>query len=562
MILRIPLLSFFFLFFSLSSFSQDLENIAKTKAFQISGDVNATASFYNFSSKDTTALARGVPLSYTFSGSLNASVFGISVPLSFTYSNNQKSYRQPFNQFGLSPYYKWVKLHIGYRSLVFSPYTLNGHTILGAGVDLTPSHFRFSFIYGRFNRAISEMDPEKNVSPMFSRKGMAFKIGYGGVKENTKSYIDLILLKVKDISSSLAASTVDSTIQPAENFVAGISSRFSKGKIFFETDAAYSIYTSSINSSERPSSDGLVKITKGFLAVNNSTQFYTAYSTALGYKAKLYGIKLQYKRISPNFKTMGSYYLNSDFENYTITPNASLFKKKLILNGSFGVQRDNLRNTKNATSMRKIGSANVSYNPSQKFGMTFMYSNYTTDQQRGKIPVVDSTRLYQTSQNIMLMPRYTIIDSNMIHMFMLSYNNMWLNDKNPGTAKFSQIRTHNFLLNYIRTYIKSGFSVNLGLNYTILDVMLGKSSNYGLSWGLSKSFLKDKLSSSFSNVLNIASSDDSHGIIININASANYALTEHHSFGASVYYNNNTSKSEYTPSFNEFRGSLNYIFRF
>ena len=120
-------------------------NIGKAKAFQVSGELSAAAGVYSFLSSDTSAIARGVPFSYTLTGSLNASVYSISVPLSFTYSNNQKSYRQPFNQFGISPYYKWAKLNVGYRSLVFSPYTLNSHTILGAGVELTPSHLRFRF---------------------------------------------------------------------------------------------------------------------------------------------------------------------------------------------------------------------------------------------------------------------------------------------------------------------------------------------------------------------------------------------------------------------------------
>ena len=189
-------------------------------------------------------------------------------------------------------------------------------------------------------------------------------------------------------------------MRPAENFVTGFSTRYSKGKIFFEGDGAYSIYTSNIYSSELTNTDDIMKILKGFITENNTTQYTTAYSGALGFKDKHFGVKAQYKRVAPDFNSMGAYYLNNDFENYTLSANTSLFKQKLMLDGSFGMQQDNLRNTRDATSLRKIGSANLSYNPSQKYGMTAMYSNYSTDQQRGKLPVVDTTRLYQTTQNI------------------------------------------------------------------------------------------------------------------------------------------------------------------
>jgi hypothetical protein len=558
---KIILLICFSLFYHFI-FSQDLGNIGKSKPFQISGNISAATSFYNFSSSDTTAIERGIPFSYTFSGNLNTSIYGISLPLSFTYSNNEKSYRQPFNQFGLSPHYKWAKLYLGYNSISFSPYTLSGYTFMGGGIDLMPSHLRFSAMYGRFNRAISQTDAEKNVSPAFMRKGMAFKIGYGGVKEKAKNYFDIIVLKAKDVASSLTDTVAGSAISPAENFVTGFSTRYSKGKIFIEGDGAYSLYTSNINSTEMTTHDDVMKMVKGFITENNSTQYYTAYSGALGFKDKHFGAKAQYKRVAPGFKSMGTYYLNNDFENYTLSANTNLFKQKLMLDGSFGMQKDNLRNTKNATSLRKIGSANLTFNPSQKFGMTAMYSNYSTDQQRGKIPVVDTSRLYQTTQNIMIMPHYSIVDTNMVHMFMFSFNNMWLNDKNPSTANITQIRTQNFLLSYSRSYIKSGLGVTLGLNYTILDISIGKSENYGLTWGLSKTFLNDKLSTSFSNVINLTHDPDGHGTLVNLNLTASYVINNHHSLGASLYYNNNSSKYQYTPSFNEFRGDFNYTYRF
>jgi hypothetical protein len=496
-----------------------------------------------------------MPFSGILSGNINASIYGIALPFSFTYSNQDKSYRQPFNQFGLNPYYKWIKLHLGYSNINFSPYTLAGQTILGAGVELSPKYFRFGFIYGRFNKETDQYNTAENTMPTYERKGFSTRIGVG----NDKNYFDVILLKAKDDQKSLTPAITDTVTRPAENFVSGLSARLSKGKFFFEGDAAYSVYTkNSLIDSTRDNS----KIYSSLLNVNNTTDAGAALSGAVGYKAKLYGLKLQYKRVDPDYETMGAYFMNNDFENITIVPNASFFKKKLICSGSFGIQHDNLENTKDATSYRDIGSANLSWNPNQIFGFTGSYSNYTSDQKAGKLPLIDTMRLYQVNQNLMLMPRLTLIDTSKVQMVMLMYNNSKLHDKNPATAKYTNFSTNNFLLNYTVSFSRSTFSINAGLNYTVLDLQTGKNETYGITWGLGKSFFHNKLNASFSNVLNLSSYNGANGTVINIIAALNYNLSKKSSFNINLCYNGNNSKSTENPSFNEYKGDFTYVYHF
>lgn len=73
--------------------------------------------------------------------------------------------------------------------------------------------------------------------------------------------------------------------------------------------------------------------------------------------------RMEYRRIDPGYRSMGAYFMNNDLENLTITPSMSLFKRKLNLRGSIGVQHDNLRNTKRATSIRTISAIHASINP-------------------------------------------------------------------------------------------------------------------------------------------------------------------------------------------------------
>src|SRR5690606_23843773 len=132
--------------------------------------------FYNA----TGISARREPFTYLLSGSPTVSLYGWSIPFSFTLSQDERSFRQPFNQFGMSPTYKWITLHAGYRNVTFSPYTLAGHTILGGGFEINPGKIRAGFMYGRLNRAtVIDTATQSLVPYSFSRKGFAARLGYG-----------------------------------------------------------------------------------------------------------------------------------------------------------------------------------------------------------------------------------------------------------------------------------------------------------------------------------------------------------------------------------------------
>ncbi|MGE8377958.1 MAG: hypothetical protein ACN6PN_06385, partial [Sphingobacterium sp.] len=177
--------------------AQELSNITKEKPFRFDGNVELRGMFYHASG----IADRMEPVNYLISGSPTISLYGWRIPFSFTLSKKQSSFQQPFNQFGLSPTYKWITLHAGYRNVTFSPYTLAGHTILGGGVELHPGKLRFGLMYGRLNRATVIDTASMSLVPYsFTRKGLAVKLGYG----TSANFFDLNLLHAKDDSSSIA----------------------------------------------------------------------------------------------------------------------------------------------------------------------------------------------------------------------------------------------------------------------------------------------------------------------------------------------------------------------
>ena len=131
--------------------AQDLESLKSARPVSITGNIGLNTSFYHMS--EPTIPVRQTPFAYGVNANATLSVYGISMPFSFTwYSNEKAGFRQPFNQFGISPTYKWLTVHLGYRNLSFSEFTLNGHTFLGAGVEARPGKFRQGSMFGQFNQ--------------------------------------------------------------------------------------------------------------------------------------------------------------------------------------------------------------------------------------------------------------------------------------------------------------------------------------------------------------------------------------------------------------------------
>ena len=126
----------------ISSTRQNLDDFSLKKGVTANGGI----SFSNELFKGSDSLVTRDPYSFYLNGNLNINVCGIAMPFSFSLSNTQRSFMQPFNRFKLDPSYKWVHLLLGTSSLSYSPYTLAGHTISGAGVELTPGNWYISGI--------------------------------------------------------------------------------------------------------------------------------------------------------------------------------------------------------------------------------------------------------------------------------------------------------------------------------------------------------------------------------------------------------------------------------
>lgn len=546
--------------------AQNLDNIGQQKPITLSGSIQAQGIFYNA----TGIQDRRAPFTYYLSGSPTISLYGLDIPLSFAFSQADKSFRQPFNQFGLSPTYKWITVHVGYRDISFSPYTLGGHTMLGAGVELNPGKLRVGFMYGRLNRATTIDTTTQALVPFsFSRKAYAAKLGYG----TERNFFELSYLSAKDDTVKPAGLKPEQNyISPAKNDVMGYVSRFSFLKHFvFESDGALSLYTNDVNSPislDNGSSTILNKLRTTF-GLNGTSEYYTAFSAGLGYKDKNYGMKVKYKRVDPDFQTMGAYYFSSDYENWTINPSANLDKGKIRFNGSLGFQHDNVKKQKRATNHRIIGSLSAGVDFTKSFSVEAVYTNFSDNQKAQTVLFADSLKIVQTTQTITIMPRYMIIGTDAIHVISGSFTRNSMNDYNTfysTDAASRSITTNQYMLSYNINFTKKMLSAYLNISDTKLNGQGMKNSYQSATVGANKIFFK-KLQTGLSGTFTDSKAQGGEDtFIINATGNLGYRVTTKQLLSFNFFLTNNKVRTflgpQSQPNFTETRGELSYLLSF
>jgi len=172
-ILFIQLLTFLLTSFALQA--QDLEQIAKQKPVRLNGGLTVLANTYQVSG----IAPRSKPFLWSINGSPTLNIYGVTLPFYFNIGAQNRSFSQPFNQFGVSPKYKAITAHLGWRSMNFSQYTLSGIMMFGGGIELKPGKFRFAAMVGRFNRAVREDSAQQFIRPQpaYKRTDFSTKIG-------------------------------------------------------------------------------------------------------------------------------------------------------------------------------------------------------------------------------------------------------------------------------------------------------------------------------------------------------------------------------------------------
>lgn len=550
----------------ISSQGQDLETIGSNDPLRLRGGLQLSSTFYAADSIDR----RKPPFGYAISGNLVFSLYGVDMPVSFLFSNYQKDFRQPFNHFGISPRYKWVTVHLGYRRIRFSPFTLNGHRFLGVGVEANPGLLRFGAVYGKFQKAIEEdstylenEDVRTLPRPAYARKGYSFKLGVG----NERNYFDVTYFKGKDDENSLSFEPSTYSVYPEENAAIGISTKLTiKKALSWYVELGASAYTRDHTQPEIVDEEdsGFYKFLENLLVPRVSSQASIGIESGLEYRRDLWGTKFLYKRIDPGYKTMGAYYFQTDLTQYILSLNLRTKNQKFRMNGSIGLQSDNVRNNKIAKTNRTIGALVFNIYPSQKFGIDIQYSNFGIAQKSGLKSISDTTRLRNINQTLNISPRVTLPGRVFNHGVGLTFSYTDLNDKNDFTKDLTEVKSLSTFLFYNINHLATGIAVNFGLNRITSTVPAGETVASGYTVGIGKAFFDGKIRTTANYMRNSNKYEsEKNGFTARARVSVSYIPARAHRLQLSFSHLKNDSKNvSVSRSFTENTTKISYSYRF
>ncbi len=565
------------LIFSSTSKAQNVETLFdrfKDTPFKLSGGISANQILYGINGTE----ARRDPYTYFLTGNLNLSIYGWNIPFSGTYSNQDFQYQtmklMPFNQYGISPYYKWIKIHAGYRSMNFSPYSMSGRTFYGTGVELTPGIFRFSAMYGKLQNAVK---PDTvNTQAAYKRMAYAVKAGIG----KGSDFIDFVVFAAKDDVNSLDTVTIENSgINPMQNLVFNVNaSKILFKKVTLSAELGSSALSRNMNSNENTEGiPGFYKATDFIMTNRSSTIYKKAVKSSLMYSEEKYSVGLAYEKVDPEYTTLGAYYFNNDFENLTVNSSAKFLENKLNVGLNIGGQRNNLDNDKLSGMKRLVTSVNTNYSPSAKWNVSLNYSNFSSYTYiRSEFDEINQTNPYenldtlnftQLTQSAGLNTMYAIgdpADKEKRRTISLNLNYQKAGEQQTAQNSNGGSDFYNANISYIHGIIPKTLTITTALAGNLSTIADNKSFTVGPTLSIGKAFFERTLKTTFSTSYNqLFLNGSSQSRILSFRLNGAYSIKKKHNLGLSVIVlNRNLQQEDNTGNFTEFTGTLNYSWNF
>ncbi len=558
--------SFIFALLVLSLQAQQLDKLKEEEPVTFGGSLYLSGGTYQSFAAGS---ARQSPWYYSLTGSPVLTIYGLSVPFSLSFANQQFSFSQPFNRYGLSPAYKWARLHLGWRYMSFSPLVLSGREFLGAGLELEPERFRFGLLYGTLQNYYAQRDTAvygAYLLDAYRRRILGARIGFG--EHNT---FDLSVLKVVDDTTTTSALLADNTyLLPEENVVIGIDVQLSLLRsITLQLHQAASLHTGdrtmrTLDDAELdPTVQRIFDALSPLIVLNASTRPGLATHLNASFHNRFFTLSLAYRRVDPYYRSLGMYYNANDYEHYTANLGCSLFEQRLNLNLTAGLQRNNLFNLRPQTDLRRIASLSMTYVSRKGFYANAFYNNYQTDQSAGYIQVADTLRLALVNETATLSTGHSWKTPTRSHN--LSFNIYYLNFRDINPLFYIPLQpqsNYSGSVTYRIGLLPAELDLGLSANYNLLTNGANQQQALGLTLDIGKRLADNKLSVNGSFTLNFNQyNGQSDGLYYQFNTNAAWALNEQHSINFYALWLRR--QSQYTTNeINELRSGISYAFNF
>ena len=483
---------FIFVLFVLTNFCYSQ---VKEKIVKIDGSMGLTYDGYKYYTENyNTFRPRNLEDFLRFSANANIS-FGkyFSMPFGINISNQKTSYnlpnlpeenlfnyiQNPRNNIHIDPKYKWLQLHLGSHTPLFSDLTTGDIQIFGAGIEINPGKFILSANYGKSQIAF-EPDALLNISGAYDQKFYGIRFGYGKV-EGTKFVLNIV--KIEDdifsvINKPIGINPISGiTISPLMEF------KFTE-KFTVKTETAGSIFTSNLSAVPIGFSESFLNTINNIVALNSSSKADFSHASSLEFKSKKFTLGGEIKYIGPGFIPVGYRNIEKDIIDYKINTGFKLFKEKVDINGAFGIRTNNIKNTKLQSTRRAISNMNVFAQITKSFSVNANYNNFSFGNNETnnliRIEMINNSfsispsyqinsknKTHQISANVAInsFEQFDIISNGFVNTNSNSYNAnyMIMFKKNPLNISFSGLLLDN--KSPISTLNLINFSTNIGYKF-------------------------------------------------------------------------------------------------
>ena len=421
----------------------------------------------------------------------------------------------------------------------FSPYTLSGHQFLGGGVELTPpGKFKFSAMYGRLQKRILP-DTSGMGEPAYHRIGTGFKTEYSTGFGN----IGVSVFYARDDAKSLSFENDSLAILPEENLALGLSGNFSLPYNFtLNFDYSLSLLSENLNS---PLSEENFRYMPLFKRRESTRQSH-AIKAGINYNSRYGSIGVGVERIDPGYRTLGAYYNNNDFVNYTINYAGAMLQNKVNVAISYGLQHDNLMDQKDQKTTRTVGNINLGIVPVKNLNLALFYSgfnnfthikttfeNINTISPYGELDTLDFT---QISESMGTSINYRFGQQNKLsHNVNVTFTYQQASQKQGDNPMHAGNKFYTTAGGYNVRIVPLELTPGIMMNYSLNRADSIISEIYGPSLNVRKTFFDKKLNSSLMISYNRTVTDnDFQGENSMLRASAGYNLKKKHTFDLSL----------------------------
>lgn len=403
--------------------------LSQDSDLRLGGWVNADAAYF-FSESPS---VRQPTFQWRINATPRVSYKGWNLQTLVNIGSFEDRFGQPFNKFGMTGGNHWMQWHLGHRTMNFSPLSLSNHLFLGAGVDLTPGKFRFSAMYGRFNRQVDADSTNVNINPAFKRLGYAMKIGAG----RPNNFVDVHIFRAIDDTSSINYFPDYAGVAPEQNFIAGVSvrQRFAH-RIYLEIDAAASAYSRDIRSLDVDTDPFFADdLAYQLFQPHTSSQFLGSVIGKLDYRHKDFAAGIGYSLIEPDYQSMGAYFFQNDIERWEAHSRWRVMDRKLSGNIRLTTEHNNLKDNKTTLNTRRSVATGLRYQPGQELMISMNYNGYHTHQSRRDTNQVESVVLNQFTHSVGTMSNIGIGDNDLnISVNIVSRNNQLTGHQDFGSV--------------------------------------------------------------------------------------------------------------------------------